>query len=583
MSDGEITSEPEVVPESRGSGARRRWIIIAVAIAVVAVVGIGALAYHRRGSSSKGAAVTLEPAGSAGENPFANSVAVGTPPTLPDNVRAIVANLRSKLPTSKKTQTLVATGTAPGVYGGSGAAHVCDPQALITYLKQNPGNANAWAKTSGISPANIATYVRALTPVVLLNDTRVTNHGYDHAAAAPRQSVLQAGTAVMIDATGVPRVVCSSGDPLAATRPIVITKTRGKAWAGYSPKAVITIKPGALTHAFSLINVQTGAYYQQLTGNAAGLPVSVTGQWVVAEPRFVRGVVTQTVIFAISATQGWVPKAVIPGEGVSGLAYGDDKWIAVTNANNQGKGNHVLESTDLHTWKQVAALPNRLSGIAYGNGRWTATALHYTPALGATGGTHASGVIYTSADAVHWTQAASNELVANGRRQPIAYGNGEWLTVVGTDDSSSGTAVPTLVLYSSRDGQHWTANGGKISRQLSASLASGSGIWAIGSTPATVGNAVVSSSSNAVSWTPSSAGLDHGGIAAIASGHSRWMAVVTSGPPRFWSTFVVSSDAKTWTSIGRLSAPVSALAFGSTTSSNASTSTTAGSTASSGG
>jgi hypothetical protein len=42
MSDGEITSEPEVVPESRGSGARRRWIIIAV----VAVAGIGALAYH---------------------------------------------------------------------------------------------------------------------------------------------------------------------------------------------------------------------------------------------------------------------------------------------------------------------------------------------------------------------------------------------------------------------------------------------------------------------------------------------------------------------------------------------------------
>ena len=466
MAEDDAVPEPAVAPESGASGPRRPWLIVAIALAVVVVVVVAAVAVKRSRSSSKTPTATLEPAGAAGDNPFTDSFAIGTPAAFPKQVRGIVTQLRNKMPLSKQTQTRVATGTAPGVYGGNGATRACNSQALITYLRKNPGNAAAWAKASGIPRHNISIFVTSLTPVVLMNDTRVTNHGYDQATIAPRQSILQAGTAVMVDTTGTPRVVCNSGNPLTATRPIVITKTRGDAWPGFDAKAVTTIKPGTAVQTLTLLNTQTGEYYRQPTGNGSAAPISVTGQWVVAEPNFAGAKLKSTTLVAISTGRPWAPVATIPGEGVAGLAWGDGKWVAVTNANFGGKGNHVLESTDLHTWKQVAALPNRLSSIAYGNGLWTATAMHTTPGRGPNAPTHASGVIYTSTDAKRWTQVAETGGVANSRRQPVAYGNGEWLTVVGTNNASSGTAVPELEMYTSLDGQHWTPNGGAIRGQL---------------------------------------------------------------------------------------------------------------------
>ncbi|MGH3907098.1 MAG: DUF6777 domain-containing protein, partial [Pseudonocardiaceae bacterium] len=42
-------------------------------------------------------------------------------------------------------------------------------------------------------------------------DTRVTNHGYRDGKATDRQAVLQAGTAVLVDEKGRPRVKCGCG------------------------------------------------------------------------------------------------------------------------------------------------------------------------------------------------------------------------------------------------------------------------------------------------------------------------------------------------------------------------------------
>src|SRR2546429_115073 len=81
------------------------------------------------------------------------------------------------------------------------------------------------ASVEGIEPNDIATYVASLTPVILTSDTLVTNHGYANGHATTLRSVLQAGTAVMVDNTGVPRVKCNCGNPLTPAGPTPIGKT----------------------------------------------------------------------------------------------------------------------------------------------------------------------------------------------------------------------------------------------------------------------------------------------------------------------------------------------------------------------
>src|SRR5204863_5628304 len=138
-------------------------------------------------------AVTLEPVASTGTDPFTSSVAVG-PVAIPARVQAITVATRKTLSANPKTHTLVATGTAPGLYGGTGDTHVCDQQQLVGFLQQHPDKAAAWAGVLGITTGNIASYVATLTPVLLTNDTLVTNHGYRNGHATTLRSVLQAGT-----------------------------------------------------------------------------------------------------------------------------------------------------------------------------------------------------------------------------------------------------------------------------------------------------------------------------------------------------------------------------------------------------
>jgi hypothetical protein len=113
-------------------------------------------------------------------------------------------------------------------------------------LAQHPDKAAAWARVLGIAPANIAGYVATLTPVLLTGDTLVGNHGYHGGVATFHLSVLQAGTAVMVDATGTPRVKCNCGNPLTTPQLITLSKanTRGVAWPGYAPGTVTAVRPG---------------------------------------------------------------------------------------------------------------------------------------------------------------------------------------------------------------------------------------------------------------------------------------------------------------------------------------------------
>ena len=107
-------------------------------------------------------------------------------------------------------------GSEPGVFGGTMNQTTCDAEGLITFLGQDPDRAGAWAGVVKIAADDIPAFIRDLTPVLLRADTRVTDHRYVDGSVAPRQAVLEQGTAVLVNKFGEPTVRCYSGNPLLA-------------------------------------------------------------------------------------------------------------------------------------------------------------------------------------------------------------------------------------------------------------------------------------------------------------------------------------------------------------------------------
>lgn len=141
-----------------------------------------------------------------------------------------------------------ANGDLPGLYGGTLDTTTCDAELMINYLGENPNKARAWAGVHRINPDQIRGYVTELTPVLLRTDTRLTDHGYiEVGQSIPRQAVLQAGTAVMVDKYGSPRVRCISGSPL--LDPVALTAAapaRGQAPAPAArPAGNVAVQPAA--------------------------------------------------------------------------------------------------------------------------------------------------------------------------------------------------------------------------------------------------------------------------------------------------------------------------------------------------
>lgn len=96
----------------------------------------------------------------------------------------------------------------------------------------------------GVAVDQIPAYVRSLTPTVLLYDTRVTNHGFSNGRATTLQSVLQAGTAMLVDAAGNPVVRCRCGNPLrppvAVSQPVAV----GTPWPGFDAGVLVSVSNG---------------------------------------------------------------------------------------------------------------------------------------------------------------------------------------------------------------------------------------------------------------------------------------------------------------------------------------------------
>lgn len=303
---------PAPPPAATGRTPKNRTIIAAL-LAVVALLAIG-VAIASRGSGSKSTSATsapttiarttvasttpatsstypagtldpstlaagevlLEPVGAPMAQPFTPTAATGTEATPAVSLPSIpIPTTTAPLPAGQVALAQVA-GREPGLYGGTRNVAACDPQAMITFLEQNPDKAAAWAGVQGIAVADIRSYIEGLTPVVLTRDTRVTNHGFRNGQAFAHPSVLQAGHAVLVDRWGVPRAKCSCGNPLGPPVPLTTPPVYvGPQWPTFDPTVIIVVvATDPVDEGFVIVDLTSGVLIVRPVG-ANPVPVDL--------------------------------------------------------------------------------------------------------------------------------------------------------------------------------------------------------------------------------------------------------------------------------------------------------------------
>lgn len=262
-----------------GSGRSPWWVLLVVLVAVALVAGgagIALLLTGDDGGDGGASEVVLEPVGSTGENPFMPSVGddqVGVQPP----------------PQSAGTFP----GDTAGLYGGTTNESSCAPDRMVSFLEANPSKAAAWAGVFDIGVSDISSYVDTLTPGVLRADTAVTNHGFSGGGAASKsggnpapsttaggdqggvatsfQAVLQAGTAVLVDDTGLPVVKCGCGNPLLPPQRTGSVRYQGTPWSGFDGDRITIVQRASVTIGiFVLVDVVTGDPFGRPTGTNGG-------------------------------------------------------------------------------------------------------------------------------------------------------------------------------------------------------------------------------------------------------------------------------------------------------------------------
>ncbi|AWZ11862.1 DUF6777 domain-containing protein [Streptomyces sp. ICC1] len=211
-----------------------------------------------KGPAAESQEVHLQPVASAGPDPFTTSSATGES-----------APVQPPLPNATGRGIRTVNAATPGLYGGTQRLGSCDVEAQVQSLTEDDAKARAFAQAAQVEQEGIPEFLRGLTPVVLRADTRVTNHGFAGGGPTAFQSVLQAGTAVLVDGHGMPRVRCACGNPLLAPRaakgaPVL----KGDAWAGYQPAQVVVIEPTVqVINNLVIVNMADNTWLERKTGD----------------------------------------------------------------------------------------------------------------------------------------------------------------------------------------------------------------------------------------------------------------------------------------------------------------------------
>jgi hypothetical protein len=172
--------------------------MVSLVVVLIAAAGVGGVLLRNvLASKPTGAEVVLTGATDPGVNSFMPPAAP-PPPTNTQPPPTLQAHGNGPV----VTQPL--PGDRIGIYGGTLDNAACDRDQMIAFLGGHPTQAGAfvealntdptvfWSGARPLTTADIPTYLRELTPVLLRLDTRVTNHGFDGTHPTTLQSVLQA-------------------------------------------------------------------------------------------------------------------------------------------------------------------------------------------------------------------------------------------------------------------------------------------------------------------------------------------------------------------------------------------------------
>lgn len=223
----------------------RRAVLAVLSAGILVTAGCSREAGDSGGQATEGTAdadeLLLQTAAAQGPDPFSRSTVepAGAAPPAPRT-----APPRTAAPGGEGSRTL--PGSTPGLYGGTRSVAACDVGQQIRFLAADPARAKAFAQAAGVDRADVPEFLNGLTPVVLRADTRVGSHGFRAGSVTAFQSVLQAGTAVLVDGRGLPRVRCACGNPL--SRPAGAGQAQGiqgEPWAGYDPARTLVVAPAA--------------------------------------------------------------------------------------------------------------------------------------------------------------------------------------------------------------------------------------------------------------------------------------------------------------------------------------------------
>ncbi|MEU8485608.1 DUF6777 domain-containing protein [Streptomyces sp. NPDC048641] len=266
---------PSQTPRPEGPGPDRPWwrftpkklvgLGVLIVAAVVLTIVLTSSGGGGGGGTTAGGELFLQSADSSGPDPYtASSTHKGATATTPTTLPSPSGDASSQGANIVRG----VEGSAPGLYGGTRNVSSCDVEKQISALGAEPDKNKAFASVLGIDPSGVPAYLRSLTPVQLRLDTRVTNHGFRNGAATTFQSVLQSGTAVLVNDRGEPRVRCSCGNPLLAPVPLQgSVKREGKAWSGYKSSDAVVVSPAAQpVNRFVMYDPETEGWFTRNAG-----------------------------------------------------------------------------------------------------------------------------------------------------------------------------------------------------------------------------------------------------------------------------------------------------------------------------
>ena len=357
-SGGPPTSTPAPNgPGRSGGGIGQRLLRPQAIVGILALLGGGGF-LATRGGGGNGAAPTptvsvrgevlREPVTVPGPGPFTQPVSFSTGATGATSTTSTTSTTTTA-PTAASTTSgpvsIAATsGATPGLYGGTLKNAECNKEQLVMFLEANPDKAKAWADVQQIQPAQIRDYVAKLTPATLTADTRVTNHGFANGKATPHQSVLQKGTAVLVDAFGAPRARCYCGNPLIpAVAQADAASFTGPSWPAFDPTNLQAISPSPTPLTVLQLRDNTrNAGIARPVGSDGSTDASTPAPPTLAEPRD-RPAPT---VVATSSTTGVTTTAVRPTTTLTNSTT-RPALIAAPNAFIQKEG--VVKATSVYS------------------------------------------------------------------------------------------------------------------------------------------------------------------------------------------------------------------------------------------